>query len=471
MTFTPVRITRTYTSGGRPSTGWVQFRLISPMINNGQIADCQPQRVDLDDTGSVSIGVYATNDPGTLPVDGTAYEITEVINGLQPLVSYIVVPYTADSIDLEITERLTGLPAATTLLQPLNQRGLPGGYASLDPNGAVPPEQLPIGLGNSSLQLDVNGVGIQVLGENLLLAIDGLGVQLLKGGEAVRISGAATDIAPLASIRAAGGVGKAADAGHVHPLPTVTQLQAADGDLDMGAHKILRLKNGTAADDAAAFGQIPIPGNAGDLQPGGATAAGSTGRWADAGHVHPANSWSPSDNNLLTATCDPAIAGGSVSFTSAAHAGRIILTKLTLRRTITWGSIWISTTAVAAAGTVNSSYLGVYDSSGVLRAVSADMSAQWMNTTVGPHRVPLASAFTADPDDYYIAMVANGTWTTFTLRGTGTGSSTNTNLSAPRLRYSNMLTGQSSLPLTLDLTAQAVNLITGGVGSQWYGVT
>lgn len=472
MAYTPVRIIRTYTTDGVPSTGSVTLRLVSPMINNGQIADCQPVRVDLDGSGSVSLYVNATNDIGTLPVEGNAYEVTEAIDDNAPVVSYISVPYTAVSIDLAVAERLSGPPPATTFLQPLNERGLPGGYAFLDATGAVPPEQLPIGLGNSSLQLDIDGdgVGVQVLGENLLLAVDGVGVQLLAGGEAVRLSSDASDIQALGT-RAAGRVGKGADAGHVHPMPRLDQLLTPSAAVSLANNKLTNLLNGVLPGDAAAFGQIPIAGTAADLLPTGVTNAGTTGRWADAGHVHPANGWSPVDNNLITATCDPSIAGGSVSFTSASHAGKIILTKLTVRHTFTWANIWVSTTAAAASSTVNNSYLGVYDSTGTLVAVSADISSQWMNATVGPHKIALVSSFVADPGDYFIAFLANGTWSTFTLRGTGTGSSANTALVVPHLRYSHVLTGQTSLPLTIDLTTQATTLITGGIGSQWYGVS
>ncbi|WP_185921778.1 hypothetical protein [Streptomyces sp. WAC06614] len=47
----------------------------------------------------------------------------------------------------------------------------------------------------------------------------------------------------------------------------------------------------------------------------------------------------------------------------------------------------------------------------------------------------------------------------------------NANLSAPRLRYSNVLSGQTSLPASLDLTQQSTSIINTGWASQWYGVS
>jgi Pectate lyase superfamily protein len=87
----------------------------------------------------------------------------------------------------------------------------------------------------------------------------------------VQLDGTANDIQPLGT-QAAGSVGKAADAGHVHPMPTASQVgalsstsdlsaiaaaNATAGVVSMNAHKITGLSNGTAATDAAAFGQIP----------------------------------------------------------------------------------------------------------------------------------------------------------------------------------------------------------------------
>jgi hypothetical protein len=58
--------------------------------------------------------------------------------------------------------------------------------------------------------------------------------------------------------------------------------------VDFGSNKGTSLANGTAASDAAAFGQIPVlDTTAGDIQPTGTAAgAGATGKTADAGHVH-----------------------------------------------------------------------------------------------------------------------------------------------------------------------------------------
>jgi hypothetical protein len=90
----------------------------------------------------------------------------------------------------------------------------------------------------------------------------------------VTLDSTAADIQPLGT-RAAGSIGKAADAGHVHAMPSATQVgalpstddlstiastNATSANVSLNSFKITGLANGTAATDAAAFGQIPIAG-------------------------------------------------------------------------------------------------------------------------------------------------------------------------------------------------------------------
>ena len=59
------------------------------------------------------------------------------------------------------------------------------------------------------------------------------------------------------------------------------------GAIAMGGFKVTGLANGTASADAAAFGQLPVADTTvTDIQPVGVQAAGSSGKWADAKHVH-----------------------------------------------------------------------------------------------------------------------------------------------------------------------------------------
>jgi hypothetical protein len=218
-------------------------------------------------------------------------------------------------------------------------------------------------------------------------------------------------------------------------------------------------------------GVIRLDGTATDLQGHGAPAPGGTGLAADAGHAHPAPFWVPADNGLLAATYDPAHAGTVTSQSAASVAGRITLTKIALRQQIAWASIWFGLAGADAGSSLANCYLGVYDSAGTLKGTTADISSV-LNVNPVAKAVALTSAFTATPGTYFIAMLLNGTWTTntFTFKASGAGISVNANLTAPNLRYSNMLTGQTSLPATLNLASQTTTIIGAGWASQWYGI-
>ena len=79
-------------------------------------------------------------------------------------------------------------------------------------------------------------------------------------GQIPVLDATATDIQPLGT-RAAGATGKAADAGHVHAMPTLDQIGAAAASVSLNSQKITSLANGSGAQDAAAFGQIPVVSN------------------------------------------------------------------------------------------------------------------------------------------------------------------------------------------------------------------
>jgi hypothetical protein len=181
----------------------------------------------------------------------------------------------------------------------------------------------------------------------------------------------------------------------------------------------------------------------------------------------------PSDQGLLAWTGDPNDAGHVTAQSNAGVAGKITLTKVTIKgASITWSNIWFGLAGVDGSASLVNCYLGVYDAAGTLKGVTADISSSLLSGATGKS-VPLAAPFTAAPGEYYIAMLLTGTWSTnvFTFKATGAGITVNCGLSAPRLRYSNIGSGLTALPSTLDLTQQTTTIINTGWGSQWYGVS
>ncbi|MFD0267222.1 hypothetical protein ACFVGY_11575 [Streptomyces sp. NPDC127106] len=180
----------------------------------------------------------------------------------------------------------------------------------------------------------------------------------------------------------------------------------------------------------------------------------------------------PQDQNLLAWTGDPNDAGHVTAQSSAGVGGRVTLVRIVLHERITWSNIWLGLAGIDPQAQLADCYLGVYDASGTLRAATADVSPQLMTDPIAKP-FPLAKPFAAEPGTYFIALLLNGTWATnlLTLKATGAGISVNAGLTPPLLRYSNLLTGQTSLPAKVNLAEQSTSTINTGWGSQWYAIS
>jgi hypothetical protein len=180
----------------------------------------------------------------------------------------------------------------------------------------------------------------------------------------------------------------------------------------------------------------------------------------------------PQDQNLLAWTGDPNDAGHVTAQSAGGVGGRVTLVRVVLRERITWSDIWLGLAGIDPNAQLSNCYLGVYDANGTLRAATADVSPQLMTDPVAKP-LPLAKPFTAEPGTYFIALLLNGSWATnlLTLKATGAGISVNAGLTPPNLRYSTLLTGQTSLPATVNLGEQSTSTINTGWASQWYGIS
>lgn len=180
----------------------------------------------------------------------------------------------------------------------------------------------------------------------------------------------------------------------------------------------------------------------------------------------------PQDQNLLAWTGDPNDAGHVTAQSATGVGGRITLVRIGLREQITWSNVWLGLAGVDPNAQLSNCYLGVYDATGKLVASTADISSQLMTEAVAKP-LPLTKPFTAAGGTYFIALLLNGNWATnaLTLKATGAGISVNAGLTPPALRYSTVLTGQTSLPPALNLSEQSTSTINTGWGSQWYGIS
>ncbi|MFF1410540.1 hypothetical protein ACFVX6_12260 [Streptomyces sp. NPDC058289] len=180
----------------------------------------------------------------------------------------------------------------------------------------------------------------------------------------------------------------------------------------------------------------------------------------------------PQDQNLLAWTGDPNDAGHVTAQSAAGVGGRVTLVRMVLREQLTWSNIWLGLAGIDPNAQLSNCYLGVYDAKGTLVASTPDVSPQLMTDAIAKP-FPLAKPFTAAPGTYFVALLLNGNWATnaLTLKATGAGISVNAGLNPPSLRYSTVLTGQTSLPATVNLAEQSTSTINTGWASQWYAIS
>ncbi|MFF4456522.1 hypothetical protein [Streptomyces goshikiensis] len=218
----------------------------------------------------------------------------------------------------------------------------------------------------------------------------------------------------------------------------------------------------------ASSGGSPQGKGSGSPASAAASAPATPARGGGSGYEGPR----PQDQNLLAWTGDPNDAGHVTAQSAAGVGGRVTLVRIVLREQITWSNIWLGLAGVDPNAKLTDCYLGVYDAQGALRASTADVSPLLMTEAVAKP-LPLGKPFTAAPGTYFVALLLNGEWATnaLTLKATGAGISVNAGLTPPNLRYSTILTGQTSLPTTVNLAEQSTSTINTGWASQWYGIS
>jgi hypothetical protein len=315
----------------------------------------------------------------------------------------------------------------------------------------------------------------------------------------VQLDGTAADIQALGA-QAAGASGLAADALHVHPTTgVVTGVTAADTSVVVGgtsgaptvrtstldviatqhppaaawsnnSHNITHVANGASASDAAAFGQIPTIGLSTDIQPLGALAAGATGRFADAAHVHPSPDWTPPDQGLLAWNYDPSLAGTTWVPTSTTN-GYLFLTAMILRQSQTLTNILYGLSGAQTSGlTSGQNLIGLYNSSGTLLTQTADQTTIWSTTADQKvNVVPWQTVQTSlAAGKYYVAFLYNGVTTGAALnfKASGAGTTANAGQTGASLRYGVITGTATSLPSNITLSSMATP---SPFNSQWLG--
>jgi hypothetical protein len=197
-------------------------------------------------------------------------------------------------------------------------------------------------------------------------------------------------------------------------------------------------------------GAVILDGTATDIQADGATGAGATGKSADAGHIHPALTWIPSDNGLLVASADPLLTASN----TITVAGTVYLIKLTIRTAMTISTLWW-VNAVAGSGASTGSFSGLISSAGTLLTGSADIGAAFTTTGAKPVTMTTPQALAAGVSVWAVIVFNLATTQPTLARLAATATATNVNLAAASFRAATNGTGQTSLPASITPSANA----------------
>lgn len=190
-------------------------------------------------------------------------------------------------------------------------------------------------------------------------------------------------------------------------------------------------------------------------------AAGSNGKAADSGHVHPTGLWQPADYGYLGCSLPPDMtnAVGTILV-----SGTLYLIRVKLDRICTPANLDLYVTTAGATLTAGQSFGMLYNSSKVLIGQTADLSAVWNSTglkgsSMGLTATSAGSLTNVPAGDYYVGLYSVGT-TPPVFRAGSLIATTNGRLTAANAKYATADTGLTTAPPnpagTLALSNQAI---------------
>lgn len=256
-------------------------------------------------------------------------------------------------------------------------------------------------------------------------------------------------------------------------LDVIATQHPAAANWSNNSRKITSLLNGSSAQDAAAFGQIPVADTtAADIQPAGVAAAGSNGKWADSGHVHPNYadlSQYLAPTGATGETFSRAFGGG---YLSSLTSEQVYVSAIALPAGVPVSNITLVLgNAQFTLVDVTHGWYALLDSGRVCRAVSADQtSGNWGPSSANlPVTLSVAgSAYTTTYAGlYYVALCITYTSTSGEFVTTNITSVGGLSLTAPLLCGTSS-TGQTTPPVAGSTTLGA---ITGTSTGRFYAYT
>jgi hypothetical protein len=222
----------------------------------------------------------------------------------------------------------------------------------------------------------------------------------------------------------------------------------------------------TATSATAAHWATPAPGvaldsTAGDIAALGSQAAGSTGKAADAGHVHPDLNLYAAPSGATAETCPRRYASTS---SSAQNTGTLYATAIAMASGILVSNITMASGTAAKTGGTHGWYV-LLDSGLVVRAVTADQTDAATVWGVAQTAYTLAtnSYTTTYTGLYYIGVMVAATGMPTFLAATATGNAVN--------GVAPVLAGSSSTSQTTPPSTGTTMTSLSGASRQFYAYT
>lgn len=375
-----------YGPDGTPLKGSIAFSPAAPVLTSSLYGSIVTggASATLDNTGTFTITLLATNDPNVSPV-GWTYTVTETINGSSRSYALALPLETSNVILSQIAPASASGGNYVVVTGPTGPQGAKGdpGYSVF--NGTATPD---------------NSTG--------------------KDGD-VYLQYASVLYLGVTST-------------------TLTTWVKADGSWVANANPLRGaawyVNSGSTNSNTVSTGDMLLRTDTGDIYQKNASGWGSP-----AGNLWPGDP-QPGDHGLAAWTFDPA----SCQPTAASLAtGTLALSRIYLRATKALSAIWYGVAGAGASLTSGQCLLGIYDSTGTLKGSTVDQSTAM--TTTGVKSAALTSSTTLVPGSYWVAFLCNGTTPPQMARGTNALLGlTNVNLSTSAYRFASYGTGLTALP-------------------------
>lgn len=171
----------------------------------------------------------------------------------------------------------------------------------------------------------------------------------------------------------------------------------------------------------------------------------------------------PDDHGLITWTDPPSSISGA---SAALGTGKVYLCKVKIvDRSTVVSNIKYYVTIAGTSLTAGQNFVGLYNSSGTLLVSSADLTAGAFAST--GEKTTAITPQTLAVGNYYVAFLSNGTGTQPSVAsGASNSAVTNIGLTAGTGRFLDTAAGNTTLPASITLASQNLN-----IASRWTGLT